>query len=114
MDLKINLGVEYKDLSNETFKYAVSVMPSPGGKPLNSSTASYVVFTEGTASGCQAGRKIGSTPSVTDGRYEEEDILFTDEVNLRKYPARIPDEEECVIHEWFSTPSLKSLLYDNL
>ncbi|XP_020605845.1 thyroid peroxidase-like [Orbicella faveolata] len=68
VDLKINLGVEYKDLSNETFKYAVSVMPSPGGQPLNSSTASYVVFTEGTASGCQAGRKIGSTPSVTDGR----------------------------------------------
>ena len=74
MDLKINLGVEYKDLSNETFKYTVSVIPGSGGQPLNSTTTSYVVFTQSTASGCQAGRKVGTTPSVTDGRYQEEDI----------------------------------------
>lgn len=72
VDLKINLGVDYSELSNETFTYTVSVMPSPGGQPLNSSTTSYVVFTESTASGCQAGRKIGSTPSVTEDRYEGE------------------------------------------
>ena len=77
MDLKINLGVDYTELSNETFTYTASVMPGPGGQPLNSSTTSYVVFTESTASGCQAGRKIGSPPSVTDERYEEEDILNT-------------------------------------
>jgi len=94
VDLKINLGVEYKDLSNETFKYTVSVMPSPGGQPLNSSTTSSVLFTESTASGCQAGRLIGSTPTVTDTRYEETSILIvTDEVNLQKYSSRIPGEE---------------------
>ncbi|KAL9953645.1 hypothetical protein ACROYT_G041095 [Oculina patagonica] len=68
LDLKINLGVEHTDLGNETFKYTVGVLPSPGGQPLTTSTTSYVVFTQSTASECQAGRKIGSTPSVTDDR----------------------------------------------
>ena len=116
VDLKINLGVDYTDLSNETFTYTVSVMPGPSGQPLNSSTTSYVVFTESTASGCQAGRKIGSTPSITDERYEEGDILFSnDGVHLRNYATRIPDGEVCVIHELFSFLSLKHpLLNDNL
>ena len=115
VDLKINLGVDYSDLSNETFTYTVSVMPSPGGQPLNSSTTSHVVFTESTASGCQDGREIGSTPRITDERCEEEDILYSNRVHLRKYATRIPDGEPCVIYEWFKSLSLKhSLPYDNL
>ena len=74
--MKINLGVEHTELSNETFTYTVSVKPNPGGQPLNSSTTSYVVFTQSAANGCQAGRKIGSTPSATDDRYEGVDIFI--------------------------------------
>lgn len=114
VDLKINLGVDYTDLSNETFTYTVSVMPSPGGQPLNSSTTSHVVFTESTASGCLDGREIGSTPSITDERYEE-DILYSNGVHLRKYATRNPDGEAYVIYERFKSLSLKhSLPYDNL
>lgn len=68
MDLKINLGVKLTDLGNETFTYTVEVVPSPGGQPLTSNTTSYVVFSQSTVSECQAGRKIGLAPSVTDER----------------------------------------------
>lgn len=86
MDLKINLGIDYTDPSNQTFTYTVSMMSSPGGQPLNSSTKSHVVFTESNASGCQDGRKVGSIPSITDERYEEDIFYSVTEFNFEDTP----------------------------